>query len=128
MTGRSERGLGAPSPGSTDTRVGVGVQPTPAPWQVSRRNMSSAPLPSLPTSVGALEVKTTKRPSALTAGSRLDPVTSGPPVASETRVVVGVQAGVKGAPMQVSRRKMSAKPLVSFPAPMGFVAEDMKAT
>jgi len=84
-------------------------------------------LPSLPTSVGALEVKTTKRPSALTAGSRLDPMTSVPPVASETRVVVGVQAGVKGAPMQVSRRKMSAKPLVSFPAPMRFVAKDMKA-
>src|SRR3989304_825694 len=98
---------------ATDTRAVAGVQP-PTPKQGSRTNTSKAPFVSLPapTKLSALDAKVTKRPSALMDGSLPARLASVPSVATDTRVVEGVQGPL--APKQVSRTKTSATPLMSL--------------
>src|SRR3990172_3133085 len=57
-------------------------------------------------------------------GAELAPSASLPSVATETRERPGVQPV---APRQVSKRKMSCTPLVSFPVPIRFEAAEAKA-
>ena len=108
-----------------------GVHALTAPKQVSRRNVvaetAAAESPGavfaavvLDVELGdtpagrrlvASELKATKRPSALMDGTLLAAFAELPSEAMETRVVAGEQPA--GAPMQVSRRKMSA---LEFPS------------
>lgn len=104
---------------ATETRVVAGVQPTGAPTQVSRRNMSVEALLSLATRLVASDAYATKRPSALIAGTvanpaeaPLSPFPSEPSGTTETGTVLGVQPAV--AAMQVSRRKIFSKPFVAI--------------
>jgi hypothetical protein len=121
-----------------------GVHGLTAPKQVSRRNVvaetAAAESPGavfaavvLDVELGdtpagrrlvASELKATKRPSALMDGTLLAAFAELPSEAMETRVVAGEQPA--GAPMQVSRRKMSATPLLS-PATR-LVASEAKTT
>src|SRR3989338_7594178 len=104
-----------PSPSApsvaTDTRTVEGVQPG-VPWQESRTKMSVSELKSPATRLPAKEWKATKRPSALMDGSLPARLASVPSVATDTRVVEGVQGPL--APKQVSRTKTSATPLMSL--------------
>jgi hypothetical protein len=108
-----------------------GVHALTAPKHVSRRNVAAgtaaaespgavfaggvleAKLGDVPAGrrFVAAELKETKRPSALMDGALLSPFAELPSAAMETRVVAGEQPA--GAPMQVSRRKISATPLLS---------------
>src|SRR5438105_3402030 len=77
-----------------------------------RARKTSAPsLVSPATRFVALESKATKRPSALTADSKLAKLPSLPSPATDNLIVLGMQPA--GAPMQVSRRKTSLWMLVS---------------
>jgi hypothetical protein len=59
----------------------------------------------------AEESKITKSPSGLMPGAKLAPLASTPPGPIETRMVPGTHADV--APMHVSRKKISLRPLLS---------------
>ena len=121
-----------------------GVHALTAPKQVSRRNVAAetaaaespgAVFAAVILDVGlgdapagrrfvASELKATKRPSALMDGAPLDAFAELPSDAIETRVVAGEHPA--GAPMHVSRRKISATPLLS-PATR-LVASEAKTT
>jgi hypothetical protein len=105
-------------------RVVEGIQSCPAPKQVSRRNAPDGAEEPSTTRFRAVELKATNRPSALIEGESLAPLASSPPDASETREVEGVQPA--GAPMHVSRIKISATPLVSLETRL--LASDRKTT
>src|SRR5437868_7581805 len=95
-----------------------------APKQVSRMKApTGADEPSF-TRFSAAELKPTNRPPALTEGEVLGPFASAPAELMETRLVCGVQP--PGAPMHVSRKKMSAAAFVS--APTRLLASDENAT
>src|SRR3989338_3314950 len=96
---------------ATETRIVEGVQPPPAPAQVSRTKTSGAPFVSPATRLLASERKATKRPSELMAGSELVELPSAPPVEIETRRVLRAQPS---SPRQVSRQKTSVTPLPSL--------------
>ncbi len=96
---------------ATETRIVDGVQAVGPPRQVSRTKTSPAPFVSPATRLPALDLKTTKRPSALMVGTTLAPLPWVPSLATDTRAVEGVQPA--DAPKQVSRTKMSRNALVS---------------
>src|SRR3989338_3109327 len=114
-----------PPPEATETRMVEGVQPPPAPRQVSRTKTSATPFKSLATRLVAEEENAMKRPSGVMAGAVLEPLSaSAPAVEIETREVEGVQP--PPAPAQVSRTKTSGAPFVS-PATR-LLASERKAT
>src|SRR2546425_12081955 len=94
---------------ATDTRVVEGVQPAGTPTQVSRTKTSPAPLVSPATRLLASAAKATNRPSALMDGVSLMPLPSLPSLATDTRVVEGVQPA--GTPTQVARAKAAPPPV-----------------
>src|SRR3990172_3020245 len=90
---------------------------------VRARKTSGSPFVSLLTKLLAEELNPTKRPSALKTASTLIAFAWLPSLATDTRVVLGVQGPL--APRHVSRKKISAAPLVSSETRL--VACDWKA-
>ena len=94
-----------------DTRAVLGIQPDPAPKQVSRTKMSLKP-PATSLSPGtrfdAKEENAMNRPSLLIDWSELPLLPIEPSLLTEARLVVGVQPA--GAPAHVSRMYTLAHP------------------
>src|SRR5215472_8191747 len=94
-----------------ETSAVDGVQEPVAPRQVSRTKTSLTAFVSFGTRFVATDWKATNLPSQLITGLVLSPSASVPSLATETRMVEGVQA--VDTPRQVSRTKMSILPFIS---------------